>query len=106
MYSQKLFYWALKVKVRDKHLCQICLALGIDAPPKKERDLTAHHIFPLDLFPELMFLIENGITLCMTHHRTLHFKQFEKIKNVVLKEGEYTINPFEDSKKEKGLNEL
>lgn len=106
MYSQKLFYWALKVKIRDKHLCKMCLALGIDPPPKKERELQAHHIFPLDLFPELMFLIENGITLCQTHHKSLHYKQFEKIKEVVIRDGENTINPFENNRKEKGLNEL
>ncbi len=43
MYQQKMFYWALKIKIRDKHLCQICLALGYEPPPIKDRDLTAHH---------------------------------------------------------------
>lgn len=84
MYQQKMFYWGLKIKIRDKHLCQICLALGLEPPPLKDRDLTAHHIFPLDLFPELIFLLENGITLCDIHHKSLHRKQFERIKEVVL----------------------
>lgn len=88
LYQQKLFYWALKVKIRDKHLCQICLALEIDPPSVKERNLTAHHIFPLDLFPELMFFVENGITLCDMHHKSLHTKQYERIKEEVLKNKE------------------
>jgi len=95
MYQQKLFYWGLQIKIRDKHLCQICLALGTDPPPIKDRDLTAHHIFPLDLFPELMFLLENGITLCKIHHKALHTKQFQRIKEVIL----------ESIKKELGQNE-
>jgi len=50
---------------------------------KNNIEITSHHIFPLDLFPELQFIVDNGITLCDLHHKSLHKKQFERIKQVV-----------------------
>ncbi len=79
MYQQKIFFWGLKIKIRDKHKCRICVALNW----KNKLDLQAHHIFPIDLFPELQFIVDNGITLCSLHHKSLHKKQFERIKEVI-----------------------
>ena len=88
LYHHKLFQWALVVKIRDKHKCRMCTALNWD----NNNEVQAHHIFPLDLFPELEFIVDNGLTLCEMHHRSLHYKQFDKIKKVV-SEGQFS-NPF------------
>lgn len=92
LYHHKLFLWALQVKIRDHQKCVICESLNWQMP-KEKVEISAHHIFPLDLFPELMFVIENGMTLCNLHHKNLHYKQFNKIKKVVLKFGDIP-NPF------------
>ena len=81
MYQQKIFFWGLKIKIRDKHKCRICDALNLKKKDKLK--LQAHHIFPIDLFPELQFIVDNGITLCSLHHKSLHTKQFERIKEVI-----------------------
>lgn len=90
LHSQKKFWWSLKIKIRDGHKCRICVALDEQLPTNQERhkDNQAHHIFPIDLFPELEFIIDNGITLCSIHHNTLHRKQFEKIKKIILNSNE------------------
>lgn len=56
--------------------------------PRRKGEIQAHHIFPLDLFPDLQFLIDNGITLCTLHHKLLHTKQFEKIRQVVMEQNQ------------------
>ena len=94
LYHHKLFLWALAVKIRDHHKCIICEALNWQMEPREKGEIQAHHIFPLDLFPDLMFVIENGMTLCNLHHKNLHYKQFNKIKNIVLELGDIP-NPFE-----------
>jgi len=98
LYHHKLFQWALAVKIRDKNDCRICVALNWQMQPRRKGEIQAHHIFPLDLFPELQFLMDNGITLCELHHQTLHHKQFNKIKKIVLKFGNID-NPFENFEK-------
>ncbi len=70
--------------------------------PREKGEIQAHHIFPLDLFPELQFVIENGMTLCNLHHKSLHYKQFDKIKKVVL-ENNSIANPFENDVKYKQI---
>lgn len=34
--------------------------------------LDAHHIAPKSRFPELRYVVENGITLCRAHHDAAH----------------------------------
>jgi len=86
LYHQKLFFWSLQIKKRDKNKCRICDALNWS----NHDEIQAHHIFPVDLFPELQFLLDNGITLCNLHHKALHYKQFNKIKDVILESVEQT----------------
>ena len=55
--------WTMAIFRRDCFSCQWC---------KAKRVLNAHHLFPWALFPELRFTVSNGITLCLSCHRTLH----------------------------------
>jgi len=54
--------WASSVKLRDKHICQICGRPAVHA----------HHIFYKNKQPKLMFNINNGIALCQPHHYEIH----------------------------------
>ena len=53
--------WVKKVKKRDYSKCRI-----------RNKDcsgyLIAHHILSWSEFPELRYLVRNGITLCQAHH--------------------------------------
>ena len=53
--------WVKEVKKRDNNTCRIqnkdCSGYNI-----------VHHILPVKDFPELMYKINNGITLCQAHH--------------------------------------
>jgi predicted restriction endonuclease len=56
--------WRKKIYARDKHSCQWpgC---------NKRKSLQAHHILKWSEFPGLRFHIDNGITLCRTHHESI-----------------------------------
>lgn len=64
--------WKLSVFERDKRTCQLC---------NKEVKHTgnAHHIFPKRDFPELVYNLDNGITLCKECHRLINKKEYEFI---------------------------
>ena len=55
--------WANFVKDRDGRKCTKC---------GTQRRLHAHHIKPKSLFPNLMFEMSNGITLCKQCHMKEH----------------------------------
>lgn len=50
---------------RDHYMCRVCLAQGRITTGKVE----AHHIVPLVENKELAYDIDNGITLCVKHHK-------------------------------------
>lgn len=54
-------YWMLEVKKRDRWKCRL---LNSDCKGRLE----SHHIFNWKDFPELRYIITNGITLCVFHH--------------------------------------
>jgi hypothetical protein len=56
--------WRYAVYKRDKNLCQIC---GIRKDP-----MIAHHLDGFGIFPEKRFDVDNGVTLCNTHHLQFH----------------------------------
>lgn len=72
--------WRLKVFERDNWTCQNC---GL----KKSGYLHPHHIKEREVYPELMFDIDNGITLCDICHMSLH-------KIFILKENRVPVNQF------------
>lgn len=61
--------WRFAVYQRDYFTCQIC---GYKSKYKKGNcDICANHIKKFSDYPDLRFLLENGITLCRDCHRGL-----------------------------------
>lgn len=55
------FYWRKEVWTRDSFKCRLN---GNDCSGRLE----AHHILSWTEYPELRYIINNGITLCQAHH--------------------------------------
>ncbi|OGT23775.1 MAG: hypothetical protein A2W47_04305 [Gammaproteobacteria bacterium RIFCSPHIGHO2_12_38_15] len=55
--------WRKEVYAKDKYKCRLC---------NKKKQLVAHHIKLFSEFPELRFSVDNGITLCRSHHAKIH----------------------------------
>ncbi len=53
--------WRMSVYIRDNFTCQGCEKVG--------GKLEAHHIKSWAKYPELRFVVENGITLCIECHK-------------------------------------
>lgn len=53
--------WRKAVYTRDKYTCQNC--------DKKGVILNADHVLPYSLFPELVYSVPNGKTLCVSCHK-------------------------------------
>ena len=49
--------------MRDGRVCQCC---------KNTKELHAHHIKSAAFFPDLRFVVENGITICNDCHKYIH----------------------------------
>ena len=95
----KLADWSIQVKMRDGYAC-MCGEL-------QKALLEAHHIKPKDLFPEVMFELENGITKCLWGHAVAH-KDNPRIRDMILARLAVAIFPhlYPDSVKEHGIIEL
>lgn len=70
--------WRHKVFTRDNYTCQECM---IRSGNGKEVYLEAHHIKSFADYPELRYLIENGITLCKNCHKKINKLQMMGNKN-------------------------
>ena len=57
--------WQLDVFRRDGFRCQDC---GV-----KSRVLHAHHLKPVSQYPEFIYNVENGVTLCPQCHSLRHY---------------------------------
>lgn len=66
-HHKKHLEWREKVLRRDKYLCQECKRYG-----KKVQATHAHHIKPVEEYPELRYVVANGISLCLSHHNEKH----------------------------------
>ena len=64
-YSTEMKLWREKVFERDNWTCQEC---GERSRKNCYIRIEAHHIKPFALFPELRFLVDNGLTLCKKCH--------------------------------------
>ena len=62
-YSTEYLKWRKKVFERDNYICRKCGAKG------NKVYLTAHHIKSWAKYPELRFLLNNGLTLCEDCHK-------------------------------------
>lgn len=65
--SQK---WKRKREIilrRDEYQCQECRRYGKVTPAT-----TVHHIFPLEIYPELKLVNDNLISLCNKCHESMH----------------------------------
>ena len=60
--------WREAVFGRDNYTCQKCKARSGNG---KAVFLEAHHIKPFSLFPELRFVVSNGITFCEDCHKEI-----------------------------------
>jgi len=63
--------WRDAVYKRDKYKCQM------PGCTRKKASLNAHHIQRWAEFPELRFVVSNGITLCRTCHRSIWGRENE-----------------------------
>ena len=66
--SLEMTFWRREVFERDNFTCQLC----------KKRDgsrLEAHHIKTFAKFPELRFIVDNGVTLCWSCHQETKHKE-------------------------------
>lgn len=64
--------WRNDVFERDSYTCQYC--------GKKNCYLEAHHIYKMSKYPELMFELDNGITLCKNCHNLTKWNEEEFIE--------------------------
>jgi hypothetical protein len=71
----KYLIWRSAVMKNDKSTCQLCGFVS-----KHNYGLQAHHIFPKRMFQELMFEVDNGITLCKKCHLKTYGKEVEFIE--------------------------
>lgn len=76
--DEKLAEWALNVKIRAGWCCETkgCGEL-------ERRMLEAHHIKPKEMFPGLIYELDNGQCLCMRCHAEAH-KDKPEVFNMIL----------------------
>lgn len=67
--------WREAVFARDSYTCQKC-------NDNKGKNLRAHHIKNFSQYPELRFVIDNGITFCSKCHNLFH-KTYGFINNTI-----------------------
>jgi len=60
--SRRYQQWRRAVLARDNRTCSVCGNVAV----------VAHHIKPVKQFPELRFVVENGISMCVKDHNSLH----------------------------------
>ena len=87
--ADKLWKQAILLK---SERCEVC---GSDY------GLTAHHFFPRSLAGHMVYLLDNGITLCRGCHFAHHFKSDPTIhQKIIVSRGEKWYNKLAVIKKE------
>jgi predicted restriction endonuclease len=59
--TEEYLLWQKEVFKRDGYKCQIC---------GSNKKINAHHLDSFSRYPDLRYIIDNGITLCDEHHNT------------------------------------
>lgn len=62
--------WVRAVKERDEKCCKIC---------GSKCRVAAHHILPKRDYPDLIFDVNNGISLCHKHHSEIQFNEYKYV---------------------------
>jgi len=70
--SSEFKQWRVAVFAKDNYTCQQC---GAKHEVGNRPQLHPHHKKPFAEYPELRFVVENGITLCAECHRKIHKKE-------------------------------
>ncbi len=71
-----LAMWRKAILERDNYQCQDCGLPHLDyflIPSKLRPMFEAHHIIPIKESLQLIFDLQNGVTLCHFCHRARHF---------------------------------
>ncbi len=64
-HSKEYAQWRRVVLKRDGNICRNC---------SKPNSRHAHHVKPFKEYPESMFNLENGLTMCNECHKKIHFE--------------------------------
>lgn len=59
---------------RDKYICRRCRRFG-----KKVSADTAHHIYPVEFYPQWRFSLWNLISLCSACHNKMHSRETHEL---------------------------
>ena len=71
--SAKHRAWREKVLRRAGYMCEMCRRYGrVDGDGLPVRATTAHHIKHRDEYPELQYVVGNGMALCEACHMKVH----------------------------------
>lgn len=95
-HSTEYMQWHQNVFIRDNFTCQLCDTRGTY--------LHAHHIKGFSHFPDLRFVVSNGITLCKTCHMEVHSKQCELPESPLT--SYLQAEAMEDRKRKKGSSRM
>lgn len=60
--------WKLEVYKKDRGVCRLC------GERCNNKNIVAHHLNNFKDFPELRFSVENGIVLCRSCHKKIHWE--------------------------------
>lgn len=76
---RELRQWSRDVMMRDNFTCVMCHTVG--------RNLNAHHIKKFADYPELRLMVNNGVTLCESCHKSVIKKEqeYEEMFEALLK---------------------
>lgn len=80
--------WRNSIYDRDNYCCKMC---------GSKNKIVAHHIIPRRDFPELMFSINNGITICNVCHGKVNYNEYLFVKELIRlirKSGEFRETPI------------
>lgn len=71
--TREAIAWRADVLARDGGSCRQCGANGVE----NRSDIQAHHIIPVTPYPSGAYLVDNGISLCESHHRATNGRENE-----------------------------
>ena len=85
--DQRYAEWRTMVYGRDNFTCQMCEARGCY--------LHAHHILPCRSYPDLIYVVSNGMTLCVLCHEKTYNREIEMADELrsIMKNRMNSVNP-------------